>query len=213
MRQYSWQALSWIIVSVACSSSTPSTPSRPSPAPPVFTQSDANVLASMLSTNAFNAASAGQSSAQRVGAKGTSGVTCNGNGPCQLSVVWSATEPCPAGGHESSSGRLSGSVSLEGGGPVGNVALQQNSSLADCAIDSSSVYSGMSNDAGSWSFTSSGGSFDFSEASSLTVIRGSSGVSSVSAQLRVVGEIPVGGTFSGTVTAAPGGTYSVSGRF
>lgn len=114
-------------------------------------------------------------------------------------------------------GIISGSVSTGTLGALGSVSLQQTDSIIDWACDAGWTINGNPSigDTGTITITGNHSSFSFREGGAWTAVSTTGG-----AQVNCQDSVSVlwdntslGGSFSGTVTCNPGGTFSVSGTF
>jgi hypothetical protein len=195
-----------------------------------FSASDAQTLAMQFATSAVNGANAGnRQSTQSIdrprplGSLFTSllnprSVSCNSSGTtCQIFQQYSQTTTCNSGGRESVSGMMSGSVSSGSLGPFGTISLQQTDSILDWTCDGGWTVNGdpYISDTGTITMTGNHYSFSFREGGGFVASATTNGAR-VSCQENVTvswDSSALGGTYSGTVTCNPGGTFSVSGSF
>jgi hypothetical protein len=197
------------------------TQSPTTPLPPSFSQADANSIAARISSSPASAAksntpsSLGHQLPQRTVPQLTvQGITCNSDyTSCQIFQQLDETHACQGGGSRHLSGQLSGSVNSSG---LGYISMQGHETYTDYACEPNWVYNGNPyiSFSGTIHTTASTTAMDFGQDGGLTATNTSSGlVVNVQTHVKVLWDTITGGSFTGTVTATPGGTFTVSGHF
>lgn len=190
-----------------------------------FSAADAQIVAKQFASGANNGVSAGSSQSTRAASPfgisplsllSPQQVSCNSSGTsCQLFQQYSQTTNCTSGGRMSSSGQMSGSVSIGTLGPFGSISMTQTDSIVSWTCDGGWTINGdpYLSDTGTITMTGSHTSFSFRQGGGISAVATTGERVSCLPSVTVTWDSSLGGSFSGSITCNPGGTYSVSGSF
>jgi hypothetical protein len=210
MRPIAFACIIAAAVTAGCAQSPVAPPSAS------FSQADADSIAARISSSPATAAknNAPSSTGHQPPHLTLQGITCNSNyTSCQIFQQMDETYTCQGGGSRRLSGQLSGSVNSSG---LGYISMQGHETYTDYACEPDWVYNGNPyiSFSGTVHTTASTTSMNFSEDGGFTATNKTSGtVVNVQVHLSVLWDSITGGSFTGTVTASPGGTFGVSGHF